>query len=123
VPSNGPLGWESDIIGNQIDLLPTIIDLLDIKHEEPIQGRSLFDGRIRNRVSFIYTDYYQHLVNGLAHRICGANDLVQVSTVPSNGDYSEVNCLHDERRLCRSIMEKIDQFDKNQNQRLLRLIH
>jgi len=55
----------SDIIGSHVDILPTILELLGIEAGRKFQGRSIFDKKITDRISFIYTDYYHHIVGGL----------------------------------------------------------
>ena len=121
-PFKDSLNYESDAIGNHIDILPTILDILSLKTQKQIQGRSLFDPEIKNRISFVYTDYYQHNVNGLANMNGSAGNKSQALTVSSkNSELQDDNCS-DKIELCNFIKEKIDKFDKYHNQRLFSFV-
>jgi phosphoglycerol transferase MdoB-like AlkP superfamily enzyme len=53
-------------LGSQIDLLPTLIHLLDLKDTSPFFGRSLFDDSMKEERAFIgnyqYVGYYKNKV-------------------------------------------------------------
>lgn len=111
---------ESDIIGSHVDILPTILDSLGIDIEEKVQGRSIFDPRIRDRISFIYTDYYYHNVAGLTNHWYLMRDMTENTTILSRSLDFRNNACESEKDVCVLLKKKVEEFDKFQNQRLFR---
>jgi phosphoglycerol transferase MdoB-like AlkP superfamily enzyme len=117
-PFETPSDMENDIIGNHVDILPTILDMLGIGLKMPVQGRSLFDPLIKNRMSYIYTDYYKHIVTGLNGNYYMMRDMTEDHTVLSNNLHLHPDICENSNELCQRIRVKIDDFDQYQNQRL-----
>jgi phosphoglycerol transferase MdoB-like AlkP superfamily enzyme len=117
-PFKTPFKLETDIIGSHIDILPTILDILGINCEKQVQGRSLFDPKIKNRISFIYTDYYKHIVAGLNGNFYMVRDMTEDLTVLSKSLSFHPDICKDSEELCNRIKAKVDEFDRDQNQRL-----
>lgn len=111
---------ESNVIGSHVDILPTILDLLGIDIEEKVQGRSIFDPRIRNRISFIYTDYYHHIVAGLANNYYLMRDMTGGTTVLLGRLGFRDSVCDSEKEVCMLLKRRVEEFDKFQDQRLLR---
>jgi len=109
---------ETDIVGSHVDILPTILDMLGINYEKQIQGRSLFDPNIRNRISYIYTDYYKHIVAGLSGNFYMLRDVTGDHTVLSKNLNFQPDLCEDKIELCNRMKAKIEEFDKYQNLRL-----
>ena len=111
---------ECDVVGSHVDILPTILDTLGIDIEEKVQGRSIFDPRIRDRISFIYSDYYRHIIAGLTNNGYLMRDMTEDTTVLSRTLDFTKNACDDEKEMCTLLKRKVEEFDKFQNQRLLR---
>jgi arylsulfatase A-like enzyme len=118
LPFNPPYALENDIIGSHVDILPTILDVLGIKCEKQVQGRSLFDPKIKNRISFIYTDYYKHIVAGLNGNFYMVRDMTEDLTVLSKSLSFHPDICKDSEELCSRIRAKVDEFDRYQDRRL-----
>jgi len=99
-PFESPSNLETDLIGNHVDILPTILDMLGISFEKPIQGRSLFDPKIRSRMSFIYTDYYKHIVAGLNGSYYMMRDMTEDHTVLSTSLRFDSDICDESDKLC-----------------------
>ncbi len=110
----------SDIIGSHIDILPTILDMLGIETEERVQGRSIFDPKIKDRISFVYTDYYHHIVAGLTNKHYLIKDMTEDTTILSRRLDLKKNVCDSEKEICSLLLKKVEEFDKFQNQRLFR---
>jgi membrane-anchored protein YejM (alkaline phosphatase superfamily) len=118
IPFKKLIKLETEIIGSHVDIMPTILDFLGIEIEDQIQGRSLFDPKIRERISFIYTDYYRHTVTGLTSNFYLMRDMTEDLTILSKSLNFRQNYCDDNKELCELIRGKVDDFDKYQNQRL-----
>jgi len=111
----------SDIIGSHVDILPTILDLLGIETGQKFQGRSIFDKKITDRISFIYTDYYHHIVGGLTKNYVLMRNMTTDTTILSNSLDFNQNVCDSEKEVCLKLLSKVEEFDKFQNQRLFSL--
>jgi len=101
--------------------LPTLLDLLGIDIDDQVQGRSIFDPAIRERVSFVYNDYYHHIVIGLTKDWNLIRDFSDHTTILSKSLDFHSNKCSDEDQVCASLLEKVLEFDEFQNRRLLHL--
>ena len=119
-PNVKSIGIQSDIVASHIDILPTILDLLGIDIEDQIQGRSIFDPIINERVSFVYNDYYHHIVIGLTNDWNLMRDFSDHTTILSKSlDFQSNNCSGEDL-VCASLLEKVIEFNQFQDRRLLR---
>ncbi len=118
VPFKKSLKIETDVIGSHIDILPTILDILGINFDRQVQGRSLFDPKIKNRISFIYNDYYKHIVVGLNENFYIMRNMTEDLTVLSKSLNFHQDICKDREELCKRTKAKVDEFDRYQNQRL-----
>lgn len=115
------LNKSPDIIGSHVDILPTILDLLEIETEQKFQGRSIRDEKITDRISFIYSDYYHHIVGGLTKDYFLMKNMTMDATILSSSlSFSQNVCDH-EVEACSKLLSKVEEFDKFQNIRLLNL--
>ncbi len=120
-PNIKPKGIQYDRVASHVDILPTILDLLGIDIEDQVQGRSIFDPIINERVSFVYNDYYHHIVIGLTKDWNLMRDFSDHTTVLSRDlDFHSNECTND-NQFCTSLLEKVLEFDEFQNRRLLHL--
>ena len=120
VPFKEFIKLENEIIGNHVDIMPTILDTLGIEIGDEIQGRSLFDPKIRERISFIYNDYYRHTVSGLTEDYYLIRDMTEDLTILSKSLNFQKDYCDDKQELCEQIRAKVDSFVKYQNHRLYR---
>jgi phosphoglycerol transferase MdoB-like AlkP superfamily enzyme len=109
---------DTGIIGSLIDIMPTILDLVGIESQKQLQGRSLFDPEINDRITFFYTDYYRHTVTGLTKNFYLMRDTTEDRTILSkNLSFIENHCEKN-MEVCEMLKAKVDDFNKYQNQRL-----
>jgi phosphoglycerol transferase MdoB-like AlkP superfamily enzyme len=111
--------YGEDVIGSHIDIMPTILDVLDIETEYRFQGKSLFDPFISERLVFTYTDYYQHIVNGLVYNKGATQSDEKVLKFSAMSSSFPRNFCGENPGVCHLIRNKIIEFDQYQNQRLL----
>jgi phosphoglycerol transferase MdoB-like AlkP superfamily enzyme len=112
-------GIQYDCVASHIDILPTVLDLLGIDNGEQVQGRSLFDPTIKERVSFVYNDYYHQIVIGLTKDWNLMRDFSDHTTVLSKSlDFPSNNCSAEDQ-VCESLLEKVIEFNQFQDRRLL----
>jgi arylsulfatase A-like enzyme len=109
---------DTGIIGSLIDIMPTILDLVGIESQKQLQGRSLFDPEINDRITFFYTDYYRHTVTGLTKNFYLMRDTTEDRTILSkNLSFIENHCEKN-MEVCEMLKATVDDFNKYQNQRL-----
>ena len=109
---------DNKIIGNLIDIMPTILDILGIKAAVKPQGRSIFDTGIEERITYYYSDYYRHTVTGLTENFYLMRDNSEDYTILSKNLDFQNNYCSENQELCEMLKAKVDIFDKYQNQRL-----
>jgi len=117
--SSNSIKLNPQIIGSHIDIFPTIMDLLGIELKMEVQGRSIFDPRIRDRVSFVYNDYNNNTVVALSKQWFLLKDINQSTAILSNNLNFDVNYCENENTMCTLLLKKVHEFEHFQNQRLL----
>ena len=117
-PFTNSLDLDTEVIGNHVDIMPTILDSLGIENKVKSQGRSLFDPAINDRISFIYSDYSRHTITGLTRHYYLFRDMTENITILSKNLSLENNFCNEQKKLCELIKTEVDNFDKQQNQRL-----
>ena len=120
-PNINPKQVTCDYIASHIDILPTVLDLLGMDNGKWVQGRSIFDPTIDDRISFVYHDYYHHLVIGLTKNWNLMKDFNDHTTVLSKDlNFISNQCTTNDK-ICTSLLQKVLEFEQCQDLRLLRL--
>jgi phosphoglycerol transferase MdoB-like AlkP superfamily enzyme len=114
-------GIQYDCVASHIDIFPTVLDLLGIDSGEKVQGRSIFDPAIKERISFVYNDYYHHIVIGLTQDWNLMRDFSDHTTVLSKSLTFQSNECTNDNLVCTSLLRKVLEFEQFQDVRLLRL--
>jgi phosphoglycerol transferase MdoB-like AlkP superfamily enzyme len=117
--SSNSVKLDPNIIGSHIDIFPTILDLVGIKLKTEVQGKSIFDPTIRDRVSFVYNDYNHNIVVALSKQWFLLKDINQSSGILSKNLHFDVDYCEDQNAMCTSLLQKVHEFERFQNNRLL----
>jgi arylsulfatase A-like enzyme len=112
-----PGGGQSNIVGQQIDIMPTILDLLGIDYTQyAFQGQSLFKKR-KGAMAFFFTEYNQ-ILYGLRdgsfkfifNLVTGTRRLYNLQADP--GELNNIAKKHDKR--CEYYIKMLRQFRRQQ---------
>jgi hypothetical protein len=86
------------------------------------EGKSIFDENIKNRINYVYLDYYHHIVTGLTSEFKIMIDFDAGKKVLSkNMDFKNNLCSKHEN-VCNKLTKKIQDFDKFHNKRIFNKI-
>jgi hypothetical protein len=107
-----------DVIGSHVDILPTILDILDIRPPKKIEGRSLFDVNIKGRINYIYLDYYHHIVNGLTNEFKVMLDFSAGQKILSKTMAFKIDLCSENEKICDELTKKVMNFKEFQNKRI-----
>ena len=118
-PSSNSVKINPEIIGSHIDIFPTILDLVGIELTTAVQGRSIFDPKISNRVSFVYNDYNHDIVVALSQKWFLLKDIDQSTAILSTNLHFDVNYCENQNATCSFFLNKLHEFQQFQNKRLL----
>jgi hypothetical protein len=108
-----------NIIGSHIDIFPTILDIVGIKLKTEVQGKSIFDSKIRDRISFVYNDYNHNIIVALSQQWFLLKDINESGAILSKNLHFDVDYCEHQNPMCTLLLQKVHQFELFQNNRLL----
>ena len=107
-----------DVIGSHVDILPTILDILDIKSPKKTEGQSLFNVNIHNRINYVYLDYYHYIVNGLTKEFNIMIDFDTGQKILSRNMSFNKDLCSENKKICDELTKKVMDFKEFQNERI-----